>query len=161
MSWAEIKKSVNSTLGTAGAMPLDEIVKQEANNLKNGLKNGVLIPQKSEMLKDDWQDIELKVHGDDPYGFYKINRLESGLYVARISIEFGGIPAEEPPMFAFLFYVERKQLTSATIYSRGEESGGFDYDAMANPYDSIDAYVIINGKYYQAGINNFKVKKII
>ena len=165
MSWAEIKKSVNSTLGTSGAMPLDKIVKQEANNLKNGLKNGTLIPQKSEMLTDDWQDVELEFNGNEDYWSYRINHLDSGLYVARISADRYNTPSDETPPYVFLLYVEPDEETNATIYIEGDWGYYLEYDSNLSSayfdYDVINAYYQSYGSYGKAYLNNFKVKKII
>ena len=167
MSWAEIKKSVNSTLGTSNFKPLDEIIVEEVNNFKEGLKNGSLVPQKSERLENDWIDLSLSVlNASDSYMTYVTSkRLETGVYIATVGASISSGSVASFPRFAFLLNIDRDNAngTYATIGNIGAWTFSLKY--VPN-YDRV--YDEISPQSYSFGSSNhmcylddFKVKRIL
>lgn len=160
MSWAEIKKSVNSTLGTSGAMPLDKIVKQEASNLKNGLKNGTLIPQKSEILTDDWQDVELTFVESSIVGdHYETNvRVDPGVYIA-IANDY----------YIFLILILANKDNSSTIIDDKylPQRVFLEYSTHSGTYQKTDWVSVVKRRldstasFEFVSLESFRLKKII
>lgn len=73
MTWGQIKKAINSTLGTKDFKPLNEIFSIGIQKFKESISNGTLICGKSKVLSDDW--IELEISGNYHQG------MEKGIYI--------------------------------------------------------------------------------
>jgi hypothetical protein len=78
MTWGQIKKAINSTLGTKDFQPLNEIFSNGIQKLKDAISNGTLICGKSKVLEDNSVELEADQ-----------NRIESTLRATHQGIEDG------------------------------------------------------------------------
>ena len=82
MSWAKIKKALNSSLGGSNFKPLDQLITESFESIKNAVKNGSLIAGKANIINNNWQDLALT---KDQYDRYKHTSLSNGVYALSIT----------------------------------------------------------------------------
>lgn len=82
MSWSKIKKAINSSVGTSSFVPLDQLIVNSFNSIKNSVKSGSLIAGKADKINDNWETLNLIEQSNGSYTFTSLKR---GVYV--ISIE--------------------------------------------------------------------------
>lgn len=81
MSWSKIKKAINSSIGTSNFVPLDQLIINSFNSIKNSVKNGSLIAGKADKIDDNWETLNLIQQSNGSYTFTSLNR---GVYVISI-----------------------------------------------------------------------------
>lgn len=86
MSWAKIKKALNSSLGGSNFKPLDQLITESFESIKNAVKNGSLIAGKANIINNNWQDLELTPDED---GRYLHTSLSDGVYALSITTNDG------------------------------------------------------------------------
>lgn len=93
MSWAKIKTTLNSTLGTKDSKPLDKIVEDGFNEMKSNIENGNIISGKSKKLDSELDlDAQYNLMSNEQIISHS---LDKGIYIVwlyykRTSIQAGG-----------------------------------------------------------------------
>lgn len=82
MSWAKIKKALNSSLGGIDFKPLDQLITESFEYIKNAVRNGSLIAGKANIINNNWQDLALT---KDQYDRYQHTSLSDGVYALSIT----------------------------------------------------------------------------
>lgn len=86
MTWGQIKKAINSTLGTKDFQPLNEIFSNGIQKLKDAISNGTLICGKSKVLEDNSVELEADQNRIDSTLSTTHQGIEDGVYIVDYSI---------------------------------------------------------------------------
>lgn len=88
MTWGQIKKAINSTLGTEDFQPLNEIFSNGIQKLRDAISNGTLICGKSKVLEDNSVDLDADQNRIESNSTLNTTHqgIEEGVYIVDYSI---------------------------------------------------------------------------